>query len=95
MRVIGINPGPVDTPRLTVCNSRRRKQVAPQDLENWRRQRFRGMAYGRPAKVEEISGLVAFLVSDRASYMTGEIINIDGGTIARGGSPGDPIGSNA
>lgn len=95
VRVMGINPGPVDTPRLTYLQQLAEKQVASQDLENWRRQRFRNMAYGRPAKVEEISGLAAFLVSDRASYMTGEVINADGGIIARGGSPGDPIGRNA
>jgi 3-oxoacyl-[acyl-carrier protein] reductase len=53
------------------------------------------MAYGRPARVDEISGMVAFLASDRASYITGTMINIEGGSVARGGAPGDPIGSNS
>ncbi len=95
VRVVGVNPGPVDTPRLAYLHQLAEEKVAAQDLEAFRRQRGRNMAYGRPAKVEEISGLVAFLASDRASYLTGEVINIDGGIIARGGAPGDPIGSNA
>jgi len=95
VRVVGINPGPVDTPRLQTLQKQAEEKVAPQDLEGWRRQRFRGMAYGRPAHVNEISGMVAFLASDRASYITGTMINIEGGSVARGGAPGDPIGSNS
>ena len=34
---------------------------------------------GRFGKPEEVAALVAFLVSDEASYITGEVININGG----------------
>ena len=34
---------------------------------------------GRFGEPEEVASLVAFLVSDRASYITGEVININGG----------------
>ena len=34
---------------------------------------------GRLGSAEEVAGVVAFLVSDAASYVTGEVIRIDGG----------------
>jgi 2-dehydro-3-deoxy-D-gluconate 5-dehydrogenase len=38
---------------------------------------------GRPGTLEEIGDVVAFLVSDAARYMTGEIVYVDGGYLAR------------
>jgi NAD(P)-dependent dehydrogenase (short-subunit alcohol dehydrogenase family) len=38
---------------------------------------------GRPATLDEIGDVVSFLVSDAARYMTGEIVYVDGGYLAR------------
>ena len=43
---------------------------------------------GRGATPAVVAELVSFLASDRASFITGEIVRIDGGMLARiGGSP--------
>jgi NAD(P)-dependent dehydrogenase (short-subunit alcohol dehydrogenase family) len=38
------------------------------------------VALGRPGQAHEAGELMAFLLSERAAYMTGATINIDGGT---------------
>ncbi len=42
----------------------------------------RGVPLGRIAETEEAGDVIAFLASERASYLTGIAINIDGGTSA-------------
>ncbi|MFA7324123.1 MAG: SDR family oxidoreductase [Candidatus Nanopelagicales bacterium] len=38
------------------------------------------VALGRPGQPEEVGDLIAFLLSPRAGYLTGALVNIDGGT---------------
>ncbi|MBC7327449.1 3-oxoacyl-[acyl-carrier-protein] reductase [bacterium] len=42
-------------------------------------QMLRQVPLGRPGQPEDVAGVVAFLCSDDASYITGEIIRVDGG----------------
>jgi NAD(P)-dependent dehydrogenase (short-subunit alcohol dehydrogenase family) len=42
----------------------------------------RAVPVGRIARASELADLIAFLVSDRASYITGVAINFDGGASA-------------
>jgi NAD(P)-dependent dehydrogenase (short-subunit alcohol dehydrogenase family) len=39
----------------------------------------------RPGEVEDIANMAMFLLSDAASYVTGQIINVDGGVLLRRG----------
>ncbi|MET8814809.1 glucose 1-dehydrogenase [Streptomyces sp. NPDC004549] len=67
IRVNTVAPGPVDTPMGT-----------PDVLD----QLAATTAVGRVAQPEEIAELVGFLASDRAAYITGTTIHIDGGRTA-------------
>ncbi len=73
IRCNAICPGTVDTPtwRKRVLNSKNPKQ-SRKDFNS-------RQIIGRVGKPEEISDLVAFLLSDRSSFVTGSIYNIDGG----------------
>lgn len=77
MRVVGINPGPVGTERLEML-MRARAERDLGDPARWQ-ELARHMAFGRPAKPEEIADAVAFLASPRSGYTTGTILTINGG----------------
>ena len=38
------------------------------------------VALGRPGRPEELGDVIAFLLSERASFLTGATVNVDGGT---------------
>jgi meso-butanediol dehydrogenase/(S,S)-butanediol dehydrogenase/diacetyl reductase len=46
--------------------------------EAWKR-RTAVVPMGRPQTPEDVAGMVAFLCSPQADYMTGQAVNIDGG----------------
>lgn len=77
VRVVGVNPGPTETERLIQLYQRRAEERFG-DASRWR-EMLADLPFGRPAKPEEIADLVVFLASARAAYLSGVVIDADGG----------------
>jgi 3-oxoacyl-[acyl-carrier protein] reductase len=67
IRVNAVSPGATDTPMTADYSEDARKNVAARALLG---------RFGRP---EDIASVAMFLVSDAAGYMTGAIVNVNGG----------------
>lgn len=81
VRVVAVNPGPVDTGRMETM-LRQRAKVMLGDEARWEEllARFPGQ---RAATPEEVADLIVYLASDRAGYISGCEVTIDGGITAR------------
>ena len=71
IRVNAVSPGTINTPG--VMNYFKQEPSAKEMLE-------RSALLRRIGEPEEIGEMVAFLLSDRSSYVTGQIISVDGGS---------------
>ena len=75
IRVNALGPGPIDTPILKSGRTE----------EEWRamcemfRQR---LPMGRMGRPEEVAAVLDFLISDRSSYITGQLIHPNGGQLS-------------
>ena len=79
VRVVGVNPGSVLTEK-SLHSMRRRAEEKLGDPDRWE-ELVKDMPFGRTIKPVEISAMVALLASDLSGYTSGEVINIDGGTL--------------
>jgi NAD(P)-dependent dehydrogenase (short-subunit alcohol dehydrogenase family) len=73
IRINGVAPGPIETPMAKVMHS-------AEDRRHW----IERIPLGRYGSPEEIGHAVAFLLSDEAGYITGQILAVDGGFLHGG-----------
>ena len=73
VRVNAVAPAVVKTQFATALYEGREEKVAA------------GYPLGRLGVPEDIAGVVAFLLSDDAAWMTGQLVVVDGGLLLKGG----------
>ena len=72
IRVNGVAPGPTDTAMLTRFTGTPENKAAL----------VTGVPMGRLGRSEELANAIVFIASDEASFITGHILNVDGGHTA-------------
>jgi 3-oxoacyl-[acyl-carrier protein] reductase len=78
VRVNAVLPGVIDTPMTAPLHDDAR---ALQELSQ-------RIPLGRTGTAEQCAQLIAYLIGDAASYLTGTVIPLDGGLLARSPAPG-------
>ena len=77
VRVLGVNPTATRTDRI-VSVSRQRAASAYDDPERWRETIGR-LPFDRLCEPSEVADIVTMLASSRAAYLSGVVVDIDGG----------------
>lgn len=84
IRVLAVCPGAMDTPMV-------RATFPPgANIEEQLEKTGRIHPLGRIGQAEDIANAVLFLASDKASFMTGSYVAVDGGLLAQGAWAGGP-----
>ena len=74
IRINALGPGPIDTPILRCGRTEA-------EYEEVRRRLADNLPIGRLGRPEEVAAVVDFLLSERSSYITGQIIHPNGGQL--------------
>ena len=80
IRALCVTPGRIATPRVGSLD-KRRADASGKSVEDVRKSSEASIPLGRYGEPPEFGAVVAFLASDRASYMTGTSVVIDGGIL--------------
>lgn len=80
VRVNAICPGIVDTPMQSAVTTSM-AEIRAQSVEESMTLRLKGIPLGRVATADEVAGVISFLLSGEASYLTGQAINVTGGMV--------------
>ena len=79
IRVLAVNPGTIDTEMVRVMAANVTEDTH-EIIQEW----GKSHPIGRVGTPADIANVVLFLASDKASFMTGEYVNVDGGFMALG-----------
>ena len=87
IRINAVNPGTIDTNMVRVAAAQENSKNIEDTINEW----GKGHPIGRVGTGKDIAQTVLFLASDKASFITGEYVNVDGGYMALGAwSVSDP-----
>ncbi|MFL9927239.1 SDR family oxidoreductase [Herbaspirillum lusitanum] len=81
VRVVGINPTATRTQRQETL-LRTKAETRYGDENRWQ-ELLTDLPFGRLSEPQEVAELTAFLASPRAAYLSGTVINLDGGRLYR------------
>lgn len=83
IRVLAVSPGWINTTASVAWLGEiaRNSKISVEEAQQGVMDALGGIPYGRPAEPSEVAEFVGFLVSPRASYLTGTNYIIDGGTV--------------
>ena len=74
IRINALGPGPIDTPIL-------KSGRTEEEYEAARKRLAENLPIGRLGRPEEVAAVVDFLLSERSSYITGQIVHPNGGQL--------------